>query len=145
MTEHVTREKADQDSLKFIDEAVESELLYVLVTDNNCLQTDSTEFVDENEEPLVAVPVWSKSFLADAQKWAGEEAVPEEMTVDYFINEFIPQLEESHCTIGLNWDSEGMGREFAPFDLTDMLVRKINGETVELPEYLVDDEQEIQG
>ena len=50
MTEQVIREKADQDSLKFIDEAVELELLYVFVTDNNCLQTDSTEFVDENEE-----------------------------------------------------------------------------------------------
>jgi hypothetical protein len=145
MTEQVIREKADQDSLKFIDEAVESELLYVFVTDNNCLQTDSTEFVDENEEPLVAVPVWSKSFLAEAQKWAGEEAVPEEMTLDYFINEFIPQLEESHCTIGLNWDNEGVGREFAPFDLTDMLVRKMNGEEIELPEHLVDDEQEAQG
>jgi hypothetical protein len=145
MTEQVIREKADQDSLKFIDGAVELELLYVFVTDNNCLQTDSTEFVDENEEPLVAVPVWSKSFLTEAQKWAGEEAVPEEMTLDYFINEFIPQLEESHCTIGLNWDSEGVGREFAPFDLTDMLVRKINGEEIDLPEHLVDGEQEAQG
>lgn len=133
MTEEQIRERTGQDSLKFIEEAVETETIYILVTDNNCLQTDSTEYVDENEEPLTAVPVWSKSFVDGAKKWAGEEANAEEMTLDYFINDFIPQLEEAHCTIGLNWDHEGIGREFTPFDLTDMLVKKINGEAVELP------------
>lgn len=133
MTDEMMRQKTDQDSLKFIHEAVESEVVYVLVIENNCLQTDSTEFVDENEEPLVAVPVWTKSFLEGAQMWAGEEATAEEMALDYFINDFIPQLEESHCTIGLNWDKEGVGREFSPFDLTDLLVKKINGEEIELP------------
>lgn len=139
MTEEQARERTGQDSLKFVEEAVETETIYILVTDNNCLQTDSTEYVDEKEEPLVAVPVWSKSFIESAKKWAGDEANAEEMTLDYFINDFVPQLEEAHCTIGLNWDSEGIGREFTPFDLTDMLIKKINGETIELPDQIVDE------
>lgn len=142
MTDQAIADKTDQDSLQFITEAVESEVVYILVMENNCLQTDSTEFVDENEEPLVAVPVWTKSFVEHAKKWAGEEGVAEEMTLDYFLNEFIPQLEESHCTIGLNWDNEGVGREFSPFDLTDMLVKKINGEAVELPDHSMDEDLE---
>lgn len=142
MTDQAVSDKTDQDSLNFINEAVESEVVYILVMENNCLQTDSTEFVDENEEPLVAVPVWSKSYIDEAKKWAGEEASAEEMTLDYFINEFIPQLEESHCSIGLNWDNEGVGREFSPYDLTDLLVKKINGEAIELPDHIMDEESE---
>lgn len=139
MTEEQVRERTGQDSLKFIDEAIETETIYILVTDNNCLQTDSTEYVDENGEPLVAVPVWTKSFVELAKKWAGEEVSAEEMGLDYFINDFIPQLEEAHCTIGLNWDSEGIGREFTPFDLTDLLVKKINGEAIELPNHAMEE------
>ncbi|WP_032113794.1 DUF2750 domain-containing protein [Candidatus Paracaedibacter symbiosus] len=142
MTNGNAHEKTGQDSLKFVEEAIETEMVYVLVVDNNCLQTDSTEYVDENEEPLVAVPVWTKSYVDVAKAWAGEEANPEEMTLDYFMNDFVPQLEEAHCTIGLNWDKDGIGREFTPFDLTDMLVKKVNGEVVELP---IQSEDEIDG
>lgn len=143
MTDEMLREKTDQAALKFMEEAVADDVVYVLVIENNCLQTDSTEFVDENDEPLVAVPVWTKSFLESAKAWAGEDAAAEEMTLDYFINDFIPQLEESQCTVGLNWDNEGIGREFSPFDLTDMLVKKINGEEIELPAYTEEGSEEI--
>lgn len=139
MTEQQVRERTGQDSLKFIDEAIETETIYILIADDNCLQTDSTEYVNEKEEPLVAVPVWSKSFVESAKEWAGEEATAQEMALDYFINDFVPQLEEAHCTIGINWDAQGIGREFTPFDLTDMLVKKINGEEVLLPENGADD------
>lgn len=138
MTTENTHEMVNQACLKFIEEAVETETVYLLMSEDNCLQTDSTEYVGENEEPLVAIPVWTKSYVEEGTTWAGEEAKPEEMSLDIFVNSFVPQLEEANCTIGLNWDKEGIGREFTPLDLTDILVRKINGEAVELPEQPVE-------
>lgn len=133
MTDQEMHQKSNEAAIKFIEETVATETVHILLMEGNCIQTDSTEFVDDKDEPLVAVPVWSKGAIDHGKTWAGQDVVAEEMPLAYFLNDFLTQLEEVHCTVGLNWDKDGAGREFTPFDLANMLVRKIEGQEIELP------------
>lgn len=133
MTDQEMQQKANEAALTFIEEVVATETVHILLIEGNCIQTDSTEFIDEKDEPLVAVPVWSKNHIEEGKSWAGEDASIEEMPLAYFLNDFLTQLEEVHCTVGLNWDKDGAGRELTPFDMANLLVRKIEGQAIELP------------
>lgn len=125
----------NQRALSFFDELVKESKIFVVINDGMCLNTDSTEFVDEDNEPLVSIPLWSESFQEDAKAWAKDQGMLEEMPLSYLVETFIPQLEENFCTVGLNWDKDGVGREFTPFDVARLIVEKTEGNKVELPDY----------
>ncbi|MBW8309988.1 MAG: DUF2750 domain-containing protein [Candidatus Paracaedibacteraceae bacterium] len=112
-------------ALKFIEEAVASEKVYVLVQDKMCVQTESLEFTREDDEPMDTIPLWTESYIKNAKTWAEDYASLEEMPVSYLIEEFLPEIEEGYCSVGLNWDQDGIGRELPPFHLVQLLVKQV--------------------
>ncbi|AIK96886.1 DUF2750 domain-containing protein [Candidatus Odyssella acanthamoebae] len=112
-------------ALKFIEEAVATEKIYVLVQDKMCVQTESLEFTREDDEPLDTIPLWTESYVENAKTWAEDYATLEEMPVSYLIEEFLPEIEEGYCSVGLNWDQDGIGRELPPFHLVQLLVKQV--------------------
>lgn len=125
--------QADQDlekefngrAIKFIEEAVATEKVYVLVQDKMCVQTESLEYTREDDEPMDTIPLWTESYQENAKTWAEDHATLEEMPVSYLIEEFLPEFEEGYCSIGLNWDQDGIGRELPPFKLVQLLVKQV--------------------
>lgn len=125
--------QADQDlekefngrAIKFIEEAVATEKVYVLVQDKMCVQTESLEYTREDDEPMDTIPLWTESYQENAKTWAEDHATLEEMPVSYLIEEFLPEVEEGYCSIGLNWDQDGIGRELPPFKLVQLLVKQV--------------------
>jgi hypothetical protein len=112
-------------ALKFIEEAVATEKVYVLVQDKMCVQTESLEFTREDDEPMDTIPLWTESHIENAKTWAEDYATLEEMPVSYLIEEFLPEIEEGYCSVGLNWDQDGIGRELPPFHLVQLLVKQV--------------------
>lgn len=112
-------------ALKFIAEAVATEKVYVLVQDKMCVQTESLEFTREDDEPMDTIPLWTESYIENAKTWAEDCATLEEMPVAYLIEEFLPEIEDGYCSVGLNWDQDGIGRELPPFNLVQLLVKQV--------------------
>lgn len=137
----MTPDVTDSRALAFFAELVKDDKIYVLVHEGMCLNVDSTEFVDEQNEPLVSIPLWSKSYVEEAKSWAQDKGALEEMPLSYLVEQFLPQMEENFCTVGVNWDQDGQGREFTPFDVTRLIVESTEGKPIILPEYEVDIEE----
>lgn len=112
-------------ALKFIEEAVATEKVYVLVKDKMCVQTESLEFTREDDEPMDTIPLWTQSYIEDAKTWAEGHASLEEMPAAYLVEEFLPEIEEGYCSVGLNWDQDGVGMELPPFNLVQLLVKQV--------------------
>ncbi len=125
MTDQDLEKEFNGRALKFIQEAVATEKIYVLVQDKMCVQTESLEFTRDDDEPMDTIPLWTESYKENAITWAEDHAALEEMPVSYLIEEFLPEVEEGYCSIGLNWDQDGIGRELPPFNLVQLLVKQV--------------------
>ncbi len=125
MTDQELEKEFNGRALKFIQEAVATEKVYVLVQDKMCVQTESLEFTRDDDEPMDTIPLWTESYHANAVTWAEDQATVEEMPVSYLIEEFLPEVENGYCSIGLNWDQDGIGRELPPFNLVQLLVKQV--------------------
>jgi Protein of unknown function (DUF2750) len=127
-------------ALKFIEEAVATEKVYVLVQDKMCIQTESLEFLREDDEPMDTIPLWTESYLENARTWAEDYATIETMPVSYLIEEFLPEIEDGSCSVGLNWDYDGIGREVPPFKLVHLLVKQVKEGKIVLKDLEEDEE-----
>lgn len=125
MTDQDLEKEFNGRALKFIQEAVATEKVYVLVQDKMCVQTESLEFTRDDDEPMDTIPLWTESYKENAVTWAEDYATLEEIPVSYLIEEFLPEVEEGYCSIGLNWDQDGIGRELPPFNLVQLLVKQV--------------------
>jgi hypothetical protein len=132
-------------AIDFINEAARDEMVYLLVRDGMCIHTDSIDYVKDDNEPMDVIPVWTKSYCEGAKTWAEEHATLEEMPIGHFIEEFLPEIEENFCTIGMNWDKDGVGIELPPYHIVNLLVKKATGAEI-TDEDLIDEteEEEIQ-
>lgn len=111
----------------FINEAARDEVVYLLVREGMCIHTDSLDYVKDNDEPMDVIPVWTKGYCEEAKTWAEDHATLEEMPIGHFIEEFLPEIEENFCTIGMNWDKDGVGMELPPYHIVNLLVKKATG------------------
>ncbi len=133
--------EAKRRAIAFINEAAKDEMIYILVREGMCIHTDSLDYVKEDNEPMDVIPAWTKSYCEGAKIWAEEHATLEEMPIGHFIEEFLPEIEENFCTIGMNWDKDGVGMELPPYHIVNLLVKKATG--VEITEEdLIDEEEE---
>lgn len=132
----------DQRAIEFINEAIQHETVYLLVQDDMCIHTDSLEYVKENDEPMDVIPMWTKSYTEEAKNWSDGHGTLEEMPLSYFIENFLPEIEEEYCAIGLNWDKDGVGREMPPFSIVKLIALKAQGKDLTSKDLDVSEEDE---
>lgn len=107
---------------KFVQEVKEDGLLfYVLKDDGSAEISASHHFESEDNQPSVVIPFWSKSLLPYARQWA-EDAEIEELSIEDFIEFWLPGMHHDQVIVGLNWDQNGIGYECQPMELADRLI-----------------------
>lgn len=132
----------NQRAIDFINEAIRDEVIYLLVHEGMCIHTDSLEFVKEDDEPMDVIPLWTKSHLEEAKAWAEDYGTLEEMPLAYLIEEFLPEIEEQYCAIGLNWDRDGVGRELPPFNIVKLIAHKAQGNELTAADLEVEEDED---
>lgn len=95
-------------------------LFYVLKGDGSAEISASNDFSDEEERPCVVIPFWSQKFLPYAQIWA-DGAEIQELSLEDFIEFWLPGMMHDHVIVGLNWDQHGIGSECQPIDILNRL------------------------
>ncbi len=101
----------------FITEVLEKGQVWGLKNDEGWALCDSIEF-----EETDVFPFWSSEHDARAQcsgDWAIYEASA--LTLDEFLQDWLPGMHEDGAMVGPNWDSELNGLETEPRDLAERL------------------------
>ena len=102
----------------FIDEVLESELIWALSNENGWATCDSNDF-----EGRHAIPFWSNKQQAQAlcvDDWAVYEATP--IRFDDFIDAWLHGMHEDEVLAGINWDEDLIGPEVEPIMLIEDLI-----------------------
>lgn len=101
----------------FIDEVLESGKLWGLKSEDGWAVCDSVEF-----EETEVFPFWSREEEA-ARHCNGEWKIysPAPISLDDFLEEWLPGMHEDGALAGPNWDSELTGEELEPVELAGRL------------------------
>ena len=105
----------------FITEALKTRVVYFLEMENGSAEsTESNEFFDDDDDPVRVIPFWSKSYLPYARKYS-DNCPMHKLTLEDFVNLWLPGMNNDGVVVGLNWDQNGIGSEWLPTDLLDKL------------------------
>ncbi len=114
---------------KFIDEILETNVVYCLVEEDGVLMSTSHDFHDDEGNPAPLVPFWSKSFIPYARKW-GEGAEVDELSLETFVKGSLRNMNEDGIIVGVNWNQKGFGYECEAYSILENLAKAEDGEEV---------------
>lgn len=109
--------QAEENHERFVDEVLESGLIWGLRSDQGWAVCESNEYEDTD-----VYPFWSgeaEARLHCCDDWAG--FVPDSLPLDVFIDTWLAGMSEDGVLVGTNWDSELSGLELEPDDLAEEL------------------------
>lgn len=112
---------------KFIEEVVKNETVWALKSDEGLASSSSTEYQDENGEPIGIVCFWSNRKLASVcgkKYWQKYE--PTEIKLSTFLENWCVGLHSDNWMIGTNFDWNLFGQESAPTELIIEVIQELN-------------------
>ena len=110
--------QAEENHARFIREVRDSGLVWGLKSDQGWAVCESNEYEDTD-----VYPFWSdrsSAALHCTDEWAVYE--PTSLSLEIFLETWLPGMAEDGVLIGTNWDEELSGLEVEPFDLARELV-----------------------
>jgi hypothetical protein len=102
----------------FIDEVLDSEIIWGLSNDDGWATCDSNDF-----EGRTAIPFWSNEAQAKTlcvDDWSSYKATP--IRFDDFIDAWLHGMHEDEVLAGINWDDDLVGPEVEPIMLIEDLI-----------------------
>lgn len=112
---------ADAKYTEFLTSLEKDEFVILLQTEDGLASCASNTFViEDTEDPVTVIPVWSAAHQEDAEsnlrdEWSDYEAV--ELPMEVFLTELLPYLAQEGVFIGVNWDASLEGIEMDPVDI----------------------------
>jgi len=103
---------------RFIEEVIESELVWNLQSENGFAICESDEFDDKQ-----VMPFWSKekdAKIACSEDWADYQ--PNPIRFDDFIDAWLHGMHEDEIYVGINWSETLEGVEIEPVILIEDLL-----------------------
>lgn len=116
----------------FVQEAVTSEKIYVIMGPDGAAGSFSTNYFDENNDHFPLIPFWTDSYLTEARSCVVENG--DEFQIIYiplleFVESWLPGMNEDEVIVGLNWTDDMTGPEIMPMDLLEMIMDEMDEET----------------
>lgn len=103
---------------KFIKTVCESEIVYALENKNGYATSSSTQYKDENENPIGIICFWAEKVRAKscaADKWKNYKV--SEIPLSEFIENWCVGMANDGLLIGTQFDQNLFGYEIEPLDL----------------------------
>jgi len=118
---------SDHKHKKFIERAVESEIVWGLASEAGYARCESREF----EEAFV-LPFWSDKAYAIAINIAGDYH-PKSMSLADFLENFLIGSYNEGYLVGTNWDADMNSKEIEPLDLALEITEELLRQGKDLP------------
>ena len=113
----------DEDYNRFIRAILGTQTVYTLVLDEDVAECPSTEYEEDDGEPVPVFCVWHERAAAEActaEEWADYEI--EELPLDFFLHEWLVSMDQDAVLLGVDFDPELYGLEIEPVEvLADIL------------------------
>ena len=114
-----TPKEADTRNIEFVVTVVKNKLVWVIKNDGGWANWRSDEFRDS----LIA-PFWSDyESAARCAQTVFEGYKPESITLDSFLEDWLPELEQQGFWIGTNLTGEMTGIDVSPSDSSKVLMQ----------------------
>ena len=114
---------------KFIERAVESEIVWGMASDEGYALCESREF-----EETKVLPFWSdKAFAIAVNNTAWSEYQPKSMALPDFLENFLIGMYNEGYLVGTNWDADMNGKECEPLELALEISTELVTQGKELP------------
>ena len=144
----------DEDYNRFIRAILGTQIVYTLVLDEDVAECPSTEYEEDDGEPVPVFCVWHDRAQAEAckvEEWADYQL--EALPLDFFMHEWLVSMDQDAVLLGVDFDSELYGLEIEPVevlaDLLDAAAQMQCGDMIdgydELMNYRLEWEREMAG
>ena len=144
----------DEDYNRFIRAILGTQTVYTLVLDEDIAECPSTEYEEDDGEPVPVFCVWHDRAQAEAckvEEWADYQL--EALPLDFFLHEWLVSMDQDAVLLGVDFDSELYGLEIEPVevlaDLLDAAAQMQCGDMIdgydELMNYRLEWEREMAG
>jgi hypothetical protein len=118
---------------RFIKKVCETEIVYGLKNTEGFATSESNDFEDENGASLELICFWSEKSLAQfcvKEEWS--EYIPNEISLENFIENWCIGMFNDGLIIGINFDQNLFGFEIEPLELIKALLVELHKQGKEL-------------
>lgn len=112
---------------RFIKKVCESEIVYVLKSSKGFATTNSTQYEDEEENPIGLICFWAEKSLAKSNiksDWKRYKVI--KISLVDFIENWCIGMEKDNLLVGTEFDQNMFGFEAEPLELILALIAELN-------------------